>query len=86
MDEMGKICIHKEVGGRGFRNLHLFNVALLSKIGWRLMNDPTTLVSWVLKAKYYSNNHFLDARLGNYPSFTWTGIIEGQRLLRKGVR
>lgn len=81
-----KLCVHKEAGGRGFRNMHLFNVALLSKIGWRLMNDPYALVSRVLKAKYYPNCHFLDAKLGNNPSFTWTGIIEGQGLLRKGVR
>lgn len=50
------------------------------------MNDPQALMCRIIKARYFPNSHFLDARLGRRPSFTWTSIFEAQGLLRKGVR
>lgn len=35
----------EEVGGLGFRRVHEFNLALLAKQGWRLLTDPSSLVS-----------------------------------------
>lgn len=81
-----KLCIHKGAGGRGFRDLHLFNIALLAKIGWRLISDPSALVCRILKEKYFPNTGFLDAVLGRNPSFTWTSIHAAEDLLRMGVR
>jgi hypothetical protein len=43
----------KSMGGMGFRELSLFNKALLARQGWRLVQCPDSLVSQVLKAKYY---------------------------------
>lgn len=81
-----KICVRKEVGGRGFRDLHLFNVAMLGKISWRFITDPQALVSRVYKARYFPHSHFLDASLGNRPSYTWASIFEAKDLIRRGVR
>lgn len=39
-----RVCVRKEAGGRGFRDLHLLDVALLGKMGWRLVHDKTLLV------------------------------------------
>lgn len=65
-----KITRGKEEGGLGFRDLECFNVALLAKQGWRLMTSPHSLLAHVLKAKYYPNSTFLQARLGSRPSLT----------------
>lgn len=81
-----KICVRKELGGRGFRDLHLFNIALLGKIGWRLLSNPTSLVARILKAKYYPNSDFLHANLGHNSSYTWSSIIAAQDLLKNGMR
>ncbi|KAE8781173.1 Alanyl-tRNA synthetase [Hordeum vulgare] len=38
-------------GGMGFRNLHLFNLAMLGKHDWRLLTKPDSLCARVLKAR-----------------------------------
>lgn len=81
-----KLCAAKDVGGREFRDLHLFNIALLTKMGWRLMTDHKSLVCKILKAKYFPDSVFLSANLGRNPSFTWTSIHASQDLLKRGTR
>lgn len=53
MDEVEKLCIHKGAGGRGFRDLHLFNIAMLEKMGRCLIFILLVLVCQILKAKYF---------------------------------
>lgn len=64
------LCDLKENRDLGFRSLDKFNVALLAKQGWRPINYPDSLLACVLKAKYYLNSDFLNAELGNIPSYT----------------
>lgn len=81
-----RVCIRKEAGGRGFHDLHIFNMAMLGKIGWHFVAEPQALVSRVYKAKYFPHSHFLDASLGNSPIYTWASIFEAKDLIRRGVR
>ncbi|KAL5553514.1 hypothetical protein UlMin_040915 [Ulmus minor] len=68
------LCPPKEKGGLGFRNLEGFNKALLAKQGWRLIHSPDSLVGKVLKACYFPNCSFLEAKIGGNPSFSWRSI------------
>lgn len=52
----------KRMGGLGFRSFQEFNDALLSKQCWRLISEPDSLWAMVLKARYFPNCSFLDAR------------------------
>lgn len=47
------LCKHKNKGGMSFQNLHIFNIAMLGKLGWRIKKSPQALISRILKAKYF---------------------------------
>lgn len=81
-----KICVRKEMGGHGFLDLHLFNVALLAKIGWRVVSDPLALVCRNLKARYFRRGDFLLPKVGHNPSFIWSDIMVAQNLVSRGTR
>lgn len=70
-----RLTVHKSIGGIGFRNLRDFNLALLEKQGWRLQCRPDSLVSRLFKTWYYHDSRFVEAKLGNSPSFIWRSIF-----------
>ena len=61
----------KEEGGLGFRDIHLFNLAMLAKQVWRLWQQPDSLCSRVLKAKYFPHTSVLEAKPKTGMSYTW---------------
>lgn len=72
-------------GGLGFRDVETFNDALLSKIGWRILTEPQSLLSRVLLGKYARNSTFLDCSAPLTASHGWRSILAGRDLLRKGL-
>lgn len=81
-----KLSFTKNEGGIGFRDLESFNVALLAKQVWRLMQHPNSLVAKVLRGRYFAHGSILDGTLGSKPSYLWTSLMEGCQLIRKGMR
>jgi hypothetical protein len=80
-----RMCKRKENGGLGFRDFECFNQALLAKQGWRLITDPDSLCSCVLKARYFKEGDFLTANCPKRASYTWRSIVHGRELLREGL-
>ena len=70
-----KLCMPKVDGGMGFKQLKLFNLALLANHGWRLQMGQNSLVYHVFKAKYFPNCDFVEASLGANPSYVWRSLM-----------
>ncbi|KAA3481069.1 reverse transcriptase [Gossypium australe] len=66
------MCHPKEEGG-------------IAKQGWRIINNQNSLVTQVFKAKYFSNDQFLNSRLGNSSSYIWKSIWVAKGILVKGL-
>lgn len=75
------LCIPKSEGGMGFRDLFLFNKALLAKQIWRLLMQPDCLLAKVFKARYYLFSNIMAAKIGSYPSFTWRSLCGARELI-----
>ncbi|KAB2599976.1 ribonuclease H protein [Pyrus ussuriensis x Pyrus communis] len=59
-----KVVKNKVSGGLGFKEIIAFNLAMLAKVGWRLICNPDSLLARVLQAKYYPTMSFTDAPVG----------------------
>ena len=79
-----KMCVPKKKGGMGFRDLHSFNLAMLAKQCWRLLQRPDSMCAQVLKAKYYPNGDILSAGPKKGSSFTWQSIVAGTQTFKRG--
>lgn len=75
----------KRNGGLGFKDIRLFNQALLARQAWRLIEFPDSLCAKVLKAKYYPHGSLIDTTFGPNASPAWRGIEHGLDLLKKGI-
>lgn len=71
----------KAIGGLGLRDFQLFNVALLAKIGWRLLQNPECLLAKVLFGKYCPDKDILHATGSSAMSHGWRSILLGRDLL-----
>jgi hypothetical protein len=80
-----KMTQPKFAGGLGFRDIELFNLALLARQAWRILQEPDTLSARVLKAVYFPSSTLLEAELGGHPSQVWRAIVEGRDALRIGL-
>jgi hypothetical protein len=75
----------KEEGGLGFRDIHLFNLAMLAKQCWRLWQHLDSLCATVLKAKYFETCSVLEARPKTGMSYLWRSILRGLEIMNNGM-
>ncbi|KAJ1295712.1 hypothetical protein BS78_01G243800 [Paspalum vaginatum] len=77
-----KLCSRKEEGGLGFRDLHLFNLAMLAPQGWRLLTVPDSQCSHVLRARYFLDGDLLSAKESHGISYSWRSILRGIQAMK----
>ena len=80
-----KVCVSKEDGGLGFKDITDFNTAMLGKQLWRLIEKPDTLFSRVFKGRYYRNASPLEPIRSYSPSYGWRSIVSARSLVSKGL-
>ena len=50
-----KVCVNKDEGGFGFKDITDFNTPMLGKQLWRLIDEHHRLFSRFFKGRYYRN-------------------------------
>ena len=71
----------KQLEGLGF----LFNLALLARQAWRILQDTSSLCVRILKAVYFPQGSFLESTVGSSPSRIWRAICDGKDVLKQGL-
>ena len=69
----------------GFKDLILFNDALLAKKTWQLLNNTNSLFHKVFKAKFFPNCYILDAKESNTSSYAWKSILKRNDVILEGA-
>jgi hypothetical protein len=80
-----KLLLPKCLGGLGFRDMRLFNQALLARQAWCLIQHSDSLCAQLLKAKYYPCGDLIDTVFPSDTSAMWRSIEHGLDLLKKGL-
>ena len=81
-----KVCLPKEESEIGFHMIHEFNLALLTKQLWRLVQFLDSLVVRVLRGRYYRLSSPLRVDTATNSSYVWTSIIAARKLLLLRIR
>lgn len=76
----------KDIGGMGFRNLECFNLSLMAKQLWRIINHPDYLVASIIKEKYFRQGELLTVKAKTSSSMMWKRIISARKFIDSGAR
>ncbi|EEF30253.1 conserved hypothetical protein [Ricinus communis] len=79
------VSLSKDFGGLGIRNMQMFYMALLAKLGWRLANEFDSLWAQVIGNKYFKADwSVLGISHRPHALTTWQGLVKASRVLAKG--
>ncbi|KAL0417113.1 UNVERIFIED_CONTAM: putative mitochondrial protein [Sesamum latifolium] len=81
-----KLCMSKHEGGLGFRKLGVFNKAMLAKQLRRIITNPNSLLSRILKQKYFPHSDVFSVVAGPGSSYTWRSILAAKELIVASTR
>lgn len=80
-----KLTLPKSVGVLGFVDIEHFNDALLAKLTWRLLKNPSSLFGQTLLGKYCKSTSLFDCPTTGAMSHGWRGILAGREVLKLGI-
>ena len=84
IERIGKLC-----ASLSFKVVWDFDplfISFLAEQAWRILNDPSSLISKLCKGHYFLNTSFRLAKVGRCSIMAWCGIVLGLNLLEKGIR
>ena len=70
----------------GFKDLALFNDALLAIQAWRLLHHKESLFCQIFKSKIFPNCSIMKAAYSSTGSYAWHSILKCHDVLLKGAR
>ena len=79
------LCQPKNQGGLGFKHLHDFNQAMLSKAVWHFLMDKDSLCVQAIKAKYRVGRNWLWEDPPKRASWPWKSINNAKSIILNGA-
>ena len=80
------MCETKSEGGMGFKELPLFNDALLAKQTWRLLHNKNSLFYKAFKSNFFPDCSIMEAKESHGSSYAWRSILIGRKVIRRGAK
>ena len=65
-----------------FRDLRAFNLAMLAKQGWRMIQGTDSLLQKGFKARYFLRSSFLDAKESLGYSHVWRSLVAALPIIK----
>ncbi|KAL4180392.1 hypothetical protein AMTRI_Chr13g125020 [Amborella trichopoda] len=80
------ICLPQAEGGLRIRDIVHFNITGMMKLAWRILADPSSLMTQFFKHRYFKNSSIWETKYKRYSSYAWKGIRLGLSQLKDNVR
>lgn len=80
------LCKPKNQGDMGFRHLFAFNLAMLAKQAWRILQNSLSLISRLYKAIYFPYRSFWKVEVRSHISYSWRSILAARDVLQGGIK
>ncbi|XP_057432083.1 uncharacterized protein LOC130724829 [Lotus japonicus] len=80
----GTVTNVKSQGGLGVREARMGNIALLGKLVWKMLHEPSCLWVQQFKSIYLKETNFFDYKIKGNVSFAWRSIIRARDVLKHG--
>ncbi|RHN81910.1 hypothetical protein MtrunA17_Chr1g0204171 [Medicago truncatula] len=81
-----RLSVPKVFGGMGVKGLKAFNMAMVGKHAWKLVSSLESLITRLLKAKYFPRSDYFGASIGHNPSYVWRSIWSAKDVIRRGFQ
>ena len=76
--------VSKKEGGMGFLDLRAFNLVILAKQGWRMVQGNDSLLYKCFKARYFPRSNLLEAKESPNCSYVWRSLMAAMPILQFG--
>lgn len=80
------VCKSKDKGGLGLKKAKNQNLALLTKLGWKIANNEDNLWVKILRDKYLKHHNIQSWPNNRSASFTWRSIMHIRDILAKRTK
>ena len=77
-----KLTASKKEGGMGFQDLRAFNLAMLAKQGWRMVQGNESLLYQCFKARCFPRSTFIEAKESPNCLYVWRSLMAAQPILQ----
>ncbi|XP_026411088.1 uncharacterized protein LOC113306357 [Papaver somniferum] len=77
------VCRPTEMGGLDFRDLEKLNLALLTKLSWRICSEPDSLMDQILGSKYFNTGDLNQNISAKNCSYNWNETSKGLHIVQQ---